>query len=41
MDDESNTRLKATVGGNCAQLAAAEEKYDPADLFRVNQNIEP
>lgn len=41
MDDEGNTRLKATGGGNCARLAAAKEKYDPADLFRVNQNIEP
>jgi hypothetical protein len=41
MDDEGDTRLKATFGGNYARLAAAKLKYDPANLFRVNQNIKP
>ena len=41
MDDEGDARLKATYGENYARLAAAKQKYDPANLFRVNQNITP
>ncbi len=41
MDDEGEGRLKATYGSNHARLAEVKRKYDPANLFRVNQNIKP
>ena len=41
MDDEASGRLQATYGDNYERLATAKAKYDPANLFRVNQNIEP
>ncbi len=41
MDDEGDARLKATYGDNFGRLAAVKKKYDPANLFHVNQNIRP
>jgi len=41
MDDEVEGRLEATYGENYARLAAIKAKYDPKNLFRVNQNIKP
>jgi FAD/FMN-containing dehydrogenase len=41
MDDEADGRLQATYGANYEKLAAVKQKYDPANLFRVNQNIAP
>jgi FAD/FMN-containing dehydrogenase len=40
-DDEADGRLQAAYGDNYARLAAAKMKYDPKNLFRVNQNIAP
>jgi hypothetical protein len=41
MDDEGQARVKATYGGNYDRLARVKATYDPDNLFRVNQNIEP
>jgi len=41
MADEGEGRIKAAYGTNYARLAALKSKYDPSNLFRVNQNIHP
>jgi FAD/FMN-containing dehydrogenase len=41
MDDEAAGRLQATFGDNYRRLAEVKKKFDPGNLFRVNQNISP
>ena len=41
MMDEGDDRVRATYGKNYARLAKIKKKYDPTNLFRVNQNITP
>ncbi|HEU4906300.1 MAG TPA: FAD-binding oxidoreductase [Solirubrobacterales bacterium] len=41
MDDEGQDRVKASYRGNYDRLARIKAEYDPGNLFRVNQNIEP
>ena len=41
MDDEAEDRVQATYGPNYKRLASIKAKYDPKNLFRVNQNIQP
>ena len=41
MMDEGEDRVKATYGSNYERLEAIKQKYDPTNLFRVNQNIKP
>ncbi|MGD0640175.1 MAG: FAD-binding oxidoreductase [Roseiarcus sp.] len=41
MDDEGEARLKAAYGDNYERLAALKKRFDPANLFQVNQNIRP
>jgi hypothetical protein len=41
MMDEGQDRVRASYGANYERLAAIKAKYDPANFFRVNQNINP
>jgi len=41
MDDEGEGRLQATYGDNYKRLAELKGKFDPTNMFRVNQNIRP
>jgi FAD/FMN-containing dehydrogenase len=41
MDDEAAGRVQSTYGDNYQRLVLAKMKYDPHNLFRVNQNIQP
>ena len=41
MMDEGEDRVKATYRHNYARLVEIKSKYDPTNLFRVNQNIKP
>ena len=41
MMEEGEDRIRSTYRGNYDRLAAIKAKYDPANFFRVNQNIRP
>lgn len=41
MMDEGEERIKATYRDNYTRLASIKRKYDPTNLFHVNQNIKP
>lgn len=41
MDDDDTDRTRANYGDNYNRLVDIKRKYDPDNLFRINQNIVP
>ncbi len=41
LGDEGQERVRSAYGPNYERLVALKNKYDPTNLFRLNQNIQP
>jgi FAD/FMN-containing dehydrogenase len=41
LDQEADDTVRAAFGQNYSRLVEAKRKYDPQNLFRLNQNIKP
>jgi FAD/FMN-containing dehydrogenase len=38
---EGEDRIQAAYGSNLERLARLKRRYDPDNVFRVNQNVSP
>ena len=41
MSEDEGARVRSSYGPNYERLASIKAKYDPANVFRLNQNIKP
>jgi FAD/FMN-containing dehydrogenase len=41
MMDEGRERVRASYRDNYERLAQVKAQYDPDNVFRLNQNVEP
>jgi FAD/FMN-containing dehydrogenase len=39
--EEGQDRVRAAYRGNYDRLARAKRRYDPDNIFHINQNIQP
>ena len=41
LQEEGQAMIRTAFGPQYARLAALKAKYDPTNLFRLNQNVSP
>jgi FAD/FMN-containing dehydrogenase len=39
--NEGQDRIKASYRGNYDRLVQVKDRYDPENIFHINQNIQP